>query len=590
MCGIAGSFLNVDRQLLLHMADRLRHRGPDGLGVWTNDVVGLTATRLSLIDLAGGGQPMALQGSCIVLNGEIYNHQQIRADLEQHSVHFAGRSDTEVVLRGFEKRGEAIFGALRGMYALAVTDGQDLYLTRDPFGMKPLFYWLAPDRSQFLFASEIKALLCSPSVHRRIDPVGLVEHATFGHTIGGRTLFRGISQVPPGVRLRVTRDDTGRVVLQQTPLPVRHEPRLQAADISTAARELVEILRASVAAHCEADHPLGVYLSGGVDSTIVAALAPRKARLQTFVVSDRSDLEDVRLSRRIAELLGAEHRFLAISATEASQRAGDAVLAAEGPYLPSIALLSARLVRAHVKGTLCGDGADELFAGYHVHREPEPRLDDYRRCLDNLVQHTNLGAEHFASTLALLESLYAGTGLARQRALYEFLYRELLPNKHLAIWDRGAMASGLEVRMPFLDPGVHSWARSLPWDWLARGAEGKRILRHIIRLLLPDPIAEAIIRREKLAAPSALQSTHSHLRRLAASVMPWQHFTAHPFRAFYPRRLALMLFDLFVFCFVAGSGRLPENFSVKGLYTEHLPTLREALDDCAEDILVGRST
>src|SRR5262249_2921440 len=154
-------------------------------------------------------------------------------------------------------------------------------------------------------------------------------------------------------------------------------------------RELAEILRASVAVHCEADHPIGVYLSGGVDSTIIAALAPRKSRLQTFFVSDRNYLEDVRLSRQVAEFLGTKHPFLAIAATDASQRAVDAVLATEGPYLPSIALLSAPFVRMHVKGALCGDGADELFGGYRVHREPESRLEVYRRCLDNLVQHTN---------------------------------------------------------------------------------------------------------------------------------------------------------------------------------------------------------
>ena len=118
---------------------------------------------------------------------------------------------------------------------------------------------------------------------------------------------------------------------------------------------------------------------------------------------------------------------------------------------------------------------------------------------------SNLGSEHFESTLALLESLHAGTGLARQLALYEFLCRELLPNKHLAIWDRGSMASGLEVRMPFLDVSIHDWSRSLPWDWLVRGAESKRILRTFYAYLLPDPIAEAIICRGKLAAPSALK-------------------------------------------------------------------------------------
>ena len=276
MCGIAGyygAFGAAGGSTLRSMIDALAHRGPDGRSMSVNASIGLAAARLSLLDAPGGGQPMEDGDIAIVFNGEIYNHAELRVELEQAGVRFSGRSDTEVLLRGFRQWGPSLFDRLEGMFAIAIRAGAVLNLARDPFGMKPLVYWISSDSQTLLFASEIKALLRCSLLPRRLDSAGLVEHLVFGHTLGSRTLIGDVRHVAPGDSCchRATAG-AARAHDLEARAPPRPHPR--PGPLEEAVDRLAEMLRESVARRLHADHPIATYLSGGIDSTLVAALRP----------------------------------------------------------------------------------------------------------------------------------------------------------------------------------------------------------------------------------------------------------------------------------------------------------------------------
>ena len=207
MCGIVGYHDRESVDSLSEIALALAHRGPDGTGVWTREEIGLAVTRLSLLDLEHGAQPMVSEDGqvAVALNGEVYNHAKLRAELRSEGISFRGRSDTEVLLRGFIRWGPRVLERLEGMFAVAISEGRRLHLARDTFGMKPLFWWLSSDRQALVFGSEIKALLRFPGVPRRLDPAALVEEMVFGHTLGVRTLLREIAQLAPGTLMTIER-------------------------------------------------------------------------------------------------------------------------------------------------------------------------------------------------------------------------------------------------------------------------------------------------------------------------------------------------------------------------------------------------
>ncbi len=579
MCGVVGyrGSLGTDgEQVLDAMVDALSHRGPDGRSAWVHEDVGLAAVRLSLLDLDHGGQPMVDGELAVVFNGEIYNHRELRAELEREGVAFRGRSDTEVVLRGFRRWGAAVLEKLEGMFAVAICEGGTLHLARDPFGMKPLFYWVSPQADAVAFASEIKALLRCPTVPRRLDPAGLVEQLVFGHTLGSRSLMAGVCHVPPGAHVIVERREGRIVVATSHPsLPPQAPPER----MEHAVDALVERLRASVERHVHADHPIATYLSGGLDSTLVAALRPDRAGSRSFVVADGKDVADVRYARSAATALGLDHGEIMIPRAPALSWVADAVLAMEAPVLPSLALVSAAQVRRTCKAALCGEGSDEVFAGYPIHEDPEPYLRGLEERLLRLHGAAPILEHALATTRARIAALRLVDPEARFRAVHDFLLRETMPNKHLAIWDRCAMAASLEVRMPFLERGIRDLGRSLPREWMSRR---KQIVVAAARRVLPPALATQIDARAKSAAPDALGATRQRLRGLAGAAMPRTWLRRHPLQQLSSSPHALVLLDLFLLAFVAGDGRLPEGFAIEAMYARHEGELRRVHQEACE--------
>lgn len=527
--------MGVSAELLERMAGAIRHRGPDGFGLQADERIGLTNVRLSVIDLERGAQPMTNEdGSVfIVYNGEIFNHLALRGELEARGHVFRTRSDTEVLVHAYEQWGERMLERLNGQFAFAIYDRRagSLFLARDRFGILPLYY--AERDGDLYFGSEVKALLATGEVERALDPEGLDEVFTFWAARAPRTPFRGIRALEPGCCLR----------WQDGRLKVR---RYYAFDCSEAAAEpadavdaLDELLRSAVRLRLQADVPVGGYLSGGIDSSIVCALAAVGSAhaLRTFSVTfDDPTLDESGYQQAVAADVRSRHAVQRIGRGDIARVFPDVIRHTETPLVrtaPAPLYLLSRVVREHgIKVVLTGEGSDEVFLGYDLFKEAVVRLLCWRRpesrwpprLLDGLYPGIAPAAGrgdfwrgYFMSAgspddplfshlprfqlTARIKDFYsaefrAGLGsfdpLAELRArlpagftnwspLTRAAYLEMttLLSSYLlsSQGDRMAMAHGIEARVPYLDHRLVEFAAALPARSKLRGLREKDILR-----------------------------------------------------------------------------------------------------------------
>ena len=370
MCGIAGIVGGAPgRDTLDAMLASLEHRGPDDRGAFAGDGVALGMTRLSIIDLVTGQQPMSSDDGAarIVFNGEIYNFRAVRAELQAGGHRFRTQSDTEVILRAWEADGERCVERLRGMFAFAIWDARRrrLFLARDRLGKKPLYYWRGG--GALVFASEIKALLCHPGPGRAVDWPALHHYLAYGYTPAGRSAFAGIMKLPPGHT--ATLDGDTFTARRYWSLPAAASPiRLAPAEL---AQRLRDEIREAVRLRLESDVPLGAFLSGGVDSSVVVASMREvtSGRLTTFSIgfgAAAASYDELPYARQVAERFGTEHHE-EILEPKAAELAPLIVRSFDEPFADSSAIATYAVAAAtarHVKVALSGIGGDETFAGY----------------------------------------------------------------------------------------------------------------------------------------------------------------------------------------------------------------------------------
>ena len=389
MCGIAG-FLDSDHappageDCVRRMLAMLRHRGPDEFGIFLGDGVALGSARLSILDLSTGQQPIANEDGSIwiVFNGEVFNHPELRTQLEARGHRFSTRTDTEVVLHLYEDAGPDCLHRLNGQFAVAIWNARErsLFLARDRVGICPLFYTVAD--GMLVFGSEVKAVARHPKVQLRLDPLSLAQVFTYWSTLSPRSVFEGIREVPPGSSLTVRE---GRVSLQKYwQLSFAAAGESAAADGDRAEGEAVERLRDllvdAVAIRLRADVSVGAYLSGGLDSSVISSVARRvgTGRLDTFSISfsDAAFDESV-FQREMADYLGTAHQVATASYADIARVFPDVVWHAESPVLrtaPAPMFLLSDLVRRNgYKVVLTGEGADEFLAGYDIFKEAKVR-------------------------------------------------------------------------------------------------------------------------------------------------------------------------------------------------------------------------
>lgn len=390
MCGIVGVLASggnsrVDEPLLRKMLGAVRHRGPDEFGVYLfgdNETrIGLGSARLSIIDLVGGQQPISNEDGTlwIVFNGEVFNYRELRSQLESFGHRFRTETDTEVLLHLFEQHGPDCIHRLNGQFAFAIWDARQrrLFLARDRCGVRPLFY--AFRGGMLVFGSEIKAILCHPEIQAELDPVTLDQIFTFWSPLPPRTAFQGIHSLPPGCWMEVLAEGQMRVQ-RYWRFSFPEAGREPCRDQRAAAEQLSDLLRDAVRLRLRADVPVGAYLSGGLDSAVVAAMVREcgVSDLETFSIAfsdpafDESDHQ-----RRMAEFLGTRHHVINCSHEDVGRAMPSTIWHTEMPVLrtaPVPLYLLSELVRtAGFKVVLTGEGADELLAGYNIFKEAKIR-------------------------------------------------------------------------------------------------------------------------------------------------------------------------------------------------------------------------
>jgi len=561
MCGIAGYFGRPEgglpaRVLLQRMIGAIAHRGPDGQGVFADDRAGLAHARLSIVDLKGGAQPMANADGTVWIsfNGEIFNHVELRDDLIRRGHVFRTHSDTEVILHLYDEMGPDCVQVFNGDFAFALWDKRRnrFMLARDRIGVRPLYY--ASRGAGLYFASEVKALLQVPGIEAEPDPIALDQIFTFWFPLAPRTIFKGIAELPPAHVLIATPDtiDVRRYWRLEFP-DAEDKAGWDARGETEIADELRALLSDATRIRLRADVPVGSYLSGGLDSSIVTAVAKRIVpdRLHSFSVTfDSAEFDESTFQREMVQALNTQHASIACTGGSIAQAFPAVIRHAERPLLrtaPAPLFSLAKLVHDRgFKVVLTGEGADEVFGGYDIFKEAKlrrfcarapgskirphlfRRLYSYLPALqgqspkyleaffgagldqtgDPLFSHlprfkTTSGAKLFFSP-ELKESLRGYDAAAELRAslpadfarwhpLNQAQYLEaahLLPGYILsAQGDRVAMAHAVEGRFPFLDTRVVEFAARIPPKLKIRGLREKHILRESTKDWLPATIA-----------------------------------------------------------------------------------------------------
>ena len=551
MCGIVGA-VNLSpseptqEKTLRQMLAMIRHRGPDEFGVYLDKTIGLGSARLSIIDLGGGQQPIGNEDGTlwIVFNGEIFNYRELRPQLEARGHRFSTHSDTEVILHLYEEYGPACLQQLNGQFALAIWDKkeQSLFLARDRVGIRPLFYTLAAGK--LIFASEIKAILAHPQTQAEIDPVSLHQVFTFWSPLTPRSIFKGIMALPPGHYAKIQR---GKVTIEpywELDFPAAPVKKGALAD---AVEELKTLLVDATQIRLRADVPVGAYLSGGIDSSVIAAIIRNYTnnRLDTFSIAfDDPEFDESQYQYRMADFLGTDHQVIQAGYGDIARVFPDVVWHAETPVIrtaPAPMFLLSGLVRQNnFKVVLTGEGADEFLAGYNIFKEAKVRRfwakqpDSKLRplLLKRLYPYiTSLSAGSGAYLRSFFrEGLtdvaapdyshairWRNTGRARrffsetirraaqnvpaldypakfnrwgdlQKAQYLEISAFLTPYLLSSQGDRMGMAHSVEGRFPFLDHRVIEFANKLPADFKLHRLNEKYILKKAAQSWLPPEI------------------------------------------------------------------------------------------------------
>jgi asparagine synthase (glutamine-hydrolysing) len=547
----------AERERLAAMNNQILHRGPDDGGLFVEGRVGLAMRRLSIVDLKTGHQPLSNEDEniWIVFNGEIYNHQQLRAQLETAGHRYRTRSDTETIVHAYEEFGRDCVDHLRGMFAFAIWDRprRKLFIARDRLGIKPLYYRFS--NGLFLFGSEIKTILAYPGVEPEFDQAGLAEYLAFGYRTGEDSFYAGIKKLLPAHTLEL--DEHGNLSIQpywdlSAAAETENKPR------SHYVQGYRELLEQCVDSHLMSDVPLGVFLSGGLDSSVIAALTARSRQepIQTFAVGYGEEAySELPFARQVAQHIGSEHHEIRLSRQEFFDYLPKLVWHEDEPIVwpSSISLYAvARLARERVTVVLTGEGSDETLAGYtryawtvknagldKLYRSLTP--DVFRRAVRRLIHGSGLPAslrrklehtflvrdgaswpsfyfDNFYSAFsgqeqeelltpaarALSQNAYAGSmqywGHSSGDLLHRLLYTDVKTYlvELLMKQDQMSMAASIESRVPFLDHVLVEYTASIPAKYAIQGLSGKQVLKQAVEDLLPH----GIIYRKKMGFPT----------------------------------------------------------------------------------------
>ncbi len=558
MCGIAGICnLSGPGQISMDSIKRMvsvqKHRGPDETGIYIDDQIALGQTRLSIIDLSSGTQPIHNEDKSlwIIYNGEVYNYPELRDSLIKNGHRFYTTSDTEVILHLFEDKGPACLNELNGQFAFSIWNAttKELFLARDRIGIRPLHYTVQNNR--FVFASEIKSIFTLPDVERRIDPIAMDQIFTFWTTLKGRTAFKDINELPPGHFAKIA---NGKISIRKYwDVPFCSPDEQTDSSIDDIVQDMSDLLHDAIRIRLRADVPVGCYLSGGLDSSGLTAKVVRdfNSTVKSFGIRfeedtfDEGDYQNLMVSH-----LNVDHKEITATNRQIGEAFPDVIKHCEKPILrtaPAPLFLLSKLVNeSGLKVVLTGEGADEFFGGYNIFREtkarrfwarqpdsqsrPElleqlypyifnnPRLKStlqsfFAKGLDwtdnpffsHMIRWANTGKikNLFSADLKeqigsysgmdeLTQTLPENFGKWNYLSRAQYLEASLFLSNYLlsSQGDRMAMANSLEIRLPYLDPRIMEYMAKVPAKWKILGLNEKFLLKKVFRKILPSEIVD----------------------------------------------------------------------------------------------------
>lgn len=553
MCGICGKINRdperpIDQPLIHGMCNVIKHRGPDDEGFFFHKNVGLGMRRLSIIDLSTGKQPIYNEDGnvAVILNGEIYNFQQLREQLLAKGHHFTTRSDTEAIVHLYEEKGEECVHDLRGMFGFAIYDkkAERLMVARDRLGIKPIYYSF--DNDKLIFGSELKSLLQDPTLDTEFDYFALNCYFSFMHTIAPDTIFKNVRKLLPGQFLIY---ENGRLRIEQYwRFNLNENPRLTEAE---SREELMDLLRESVKLRLISDVPLGAFLSGGIDSSAIVAIMSQvsDSPVKTFSIGfEAKRYDELDYARQVASLFNTEHHEYVVT-PDATGIIDDLIWYLDEPFADPSAIPTyfvSKIARENVTVVLTGDGGDELFGGYPgYHAEavlnsyrkipgfirngviqnvltvlpstPSARFNESKERLKRILKRVELAPEerffsrHQVFDLRSKQLLYSDDFVSQLNGQFHVEERVLsylnppkeassidkmlyldtqvyLPNDMLVKVDRMSMATSLEAQVPLLDHKLVEFVSTIPWRLKVKGTMGKFILKKTLSELLPQNI------------------------------------------------------------------------------------------------------
>lgn len=525
MCGIAGIFGREDKELVRRMVSRMRHRGPDDEGYYSDKGISLGMCRLSIIDVEGGQQPIYNEeGSiCVVLNGEIYNFKELKAKLEKKGHKFYTRSDTEVLVHLYEEYGHNLVEKLRGMFAFAIwnSNKKELFLARDRLGIKPLYY--AITNNEFIFASEIKAIIECETVNREVDKTALANYFSLRYVPAPKTMFEGIRKLKPAHYLVVNKNG----IQEGCYWDLKCAPMNGSQEYFE--EKIIDGLQESVRERLIADVPLGAFLSGGVDSSIIVALMSqlKEEPIKTFSVGFIGEEFDERsYASYVADYFGTDHHEIEVR-IDRLDILPKIVKHFDEPIADPAAIptyLISEFARKNVKVVLTGEGGDEMFGGYERYQS-ELKFNRYFSLIPNPlrkslklfnvipskytaflssrvseVESYSLRSEGYDNPPVLntktdnnedVKNMVEKSFQDKPDYLCKMVYFDTkywLPDELLMKVDKMSMANSLEARVPFLDHRFVEFAFNIPSDYKIRNGVEKFILKRAAKKILPDNV------------------------------------------------------------------------------------------------------
>ena len=560
MCTIAVTFNEAQPETLRKMAEAVRHRGPDSLEVWTGDRHGVAACRLTIF-----GDPNASMifkdaktGRVILLNGEIYNYDELWKELQKTGVSPQTDLESELIARLYEMYGAGFAGRLKGMFAIAILDDSRLVLARDRFGIKPLYFTRI--EHSVLVGSELKVILAHPGVSPSLNLTALQETRVFGYVISpNQTFFNDIRQVAPGHVL--TFDDSCKeraFVFGEVPKAryLNGQPEESYDEMVMKTRRIM--LRAVERMFSHGDMDKGVFLSGGIDSSTIALAASLQTekKIQTFTLADSEDTPDLLAARQVAKALKTDHHEFIVNSKDYWQWLPDYVAHYEGLMAGGVFHIQGGLafhiltkfISKHVRVAFSGEGADELFGGYYwIYTHPLGFSDR--------IRENYAAVEDNPALTSVMEELFPDPEdeAVYRKNLFDFLLKGGLANYHLQSVDRSAGAFGMEIRPLYLEDDLSQWAMELPIEYKVPNKETtKRILRDAFRKEYEQLGLDVVLSRQKMGMPSALSKIDLEITQSVDRAISPEDIATHPLGSLLGSKMNLLLFDLFEHIFFKG--------------------------------------